>query len=286
MIVLRRVLRRHDAAPAAGFKTRDGIANRRHVRQLRHARRGGDAERAQLAGLDMADARRDAADAGHELAAEQVGHHLVLAHIGHVNDVDAGHHLEQFDGEIRRRAGGRRADAELAGIGLGIGDEAGDVLRLKRRVHFQHQRDAIDGADRRGVAREVVRQVGEQRRVHGIGRRGEEQRVAVRRGVDDRLGAEIAAGAGLVLDHDGLAERIAQPLRCDPRGDVDLAAGGEADDQADRMRRIGLRPGDARRQRQRGGAGGQMQKSSPLHCSPGLGAGKAVDASMPMATIY
>ena len=33
--------------------------------------------------------------AGHELAAEQVGDHLILADIGHVHDVDAGHHLEQ-----------------------------------------------------------------------------------------------------------------------------------------------------------------------------------------------
>src|SRR6202035_3377480 len=83
--------------------------------------------------------------------------------------------------------------------------------------------------------------------------------------------AKIAAGTGLVLDHHRLAERIAQPLRGEPRGDVDLATGREADDEADRMRRISLGTGKARRQRQRRGACGQVQKTSALHSSPSVG---------------
>lgn len=40
---------------------------------------------------------------------------------------------------------------------------------------------------------------------------------------------DVAAGAGLVLDDELLAELVRQPLRHDPRHDVDRAAGGKAD---------------------------------------------------------
>jgi hypothetical protein len=41
---------------------------------------------------------------------------------------------------------------------------------------------------------------------------------------------------------------------------VDTPASGKADDDAHRPRRIGLRPSETRDCRQRGSAGGQMQK--------------------------
>ena len=46
------------------------------------------------------------------------------------------------------------------------------------------------------------------------------------------------------------------------RGDVSAAAGGKADNDADRPRWIGLRPRKARHGRERGSARGQMQKIS------------------------
>jgi len=59
-------------------------------------------------------------------------------------------------------------------------------------------------------------------------------RGAVGRGLGDRVGADIAARARAVLDHDLLAETGAELLRDDPRDDVGAAAGREGDDQADR----------------------------------------------------
>ena len=66
----------------------------------------------------------------------------------------------------------------------------------------------------------------------------EAERVAVRLGFGDRLGADIAAGAGAVLDHEALAERLVQIVGRDARGHVHQAAGGGDDDQADRLGRI------------------------------------------------
>jgi len=61
---------------------------------------------------------------------------------------------------------------------------------------------------------------------------GNADRVAVGRGLGDRIGADIAARAGPVLDHDLLAEPVAQLLRQDARNDVCAAAGWKGYDQA------------------------------------------------------
>jgi hypothetical protein len=51
--------------------------------------------------------------------------------MGHV---DASHRLEQLTGQMVRRAdpGGRQAN--LAGVGLGIGDELGDGLSVRPKT--------------------------------------------------------------------------------------------------------------------------------------------------------
>ena len=49
-----------------------------------------------------------------------------LAAIGHVQHVDAGHHLEQLAGHMRRGPIAGRRHGELARIGLGVGDQRGD----------------------------------------------------------------------------------------------------------------------------------------------------------------
>ena len=81
-----------------------------------------------------------------------------------------------------------------------------------------------------------------ERGVDGVGRRDQKQRVAVGRRAHDRLGGDIGAAARPVFDDDRLAEPLRQPLPHQPRRDVRRAAGGVADDQPYRPRRIGLRP--------------------------------------------
>jgi hypothetical protein len=113
---------------------------------------------------------------------------------------------------------------------------------------------------RRDVADEVEAEVRVERRIDGVCRDRQHQRVAVGRRPDDELGADIAGGARPVLDDERLFEPFRQPLRHQPRDDVGRAAGDDGDDQTHRPRRIGLRPRDPRDDRQRGSARGQMQE--------------------------
>ena len=75
-----------------------------------------------------------------------------------------------------------------------------------------------------------------------------EQSVAVGRGGGDGAGADGAARAGAVVDHDGLADLRGHLLEHDARDDVDRAACGERHDDADRPGRPLLRGGGPDRQ--------------------------------------
>jgi hypothetical protein len=78
------------------------------------------------------------------------------------------------------------------------------------------------------------------------------------------LGSDIGAGARPVLDDELLAKPLRQRLTQEACDDVGCAAGGEADDDAHRARRIGLRPSDMRHGRERGSACGLMKKLSTV----------------------
>jgi hypothetical protein len=65
-----------------------------------------------------------------------------------------------------------------------------------------------------------------------------------------------------VVDDELLAQPLRQPLAREARDDVGRDTGREADDDAHRPRRIGLRPRNARGDRERGTGRGQMQKGS------------------------
>jgi hypothetical protein len=70
-----------------------------------------------------------------------------------------------------------------------------------------------------------------------------QQREAVGRRLRDGCGSDHAAGAGTVLDDNGLSERRLHRLGEEPRHDVHPAARGIADEDADRPLRIAvLRP--------------------------------------------
>src|SRR5262245_27244177 len=86
--------------------------------------------------------------------------------------------------------------------------------------------------------------------------------MAVGGGTHDRLGADVARSARPVLNDEWLAEALGQPLTDQAREDVGRAAGRKADDDANRPRRIGVCPSEARDSRQRRSASGQMQKLS------------------------
>ena len=74
------------------------------------------------------------------------------------------------------------ADAivDLAGIGLGIGDELGNRLGRKRWIHHHDVRRAHDACDRRDVADEIEIELVVERRVDRVRRTDQEKRIAVR----------------------------------------------------------------------------------------------------------
>jgi len=62
----------------------------------------------------------------------------------------------------------------------------------------------------------------------------EQDGVAVRRGVDHRLGADAAAGAGAGFDHHRLADGLGEPKADQARGGFGAAAGREGYDEMNR----------------------------------------------------
>ena len=94
--------------------------------------------------------------------------------------------------------------------------------------------------------REILHRIERQRRIDARADRertdvGEQQRVAIGRGLGDDLRADVAVGAGLVLDDDRLAPRFRELLADRAREDVRRAARRVRHDDADRLCGIGLR---------------------------------------------
>jgi hypothetical protein len=105
------------------------LVDRWDIRKERRALERGDAERAQRAGLDMREHRRHRREAhlhmpGHDILQRRSG-----AAIRHMHDVDLALRLEQFAGEMRRRAVAAGREADLARIGLGVRDQLGERVR-------------------------------------------------------------------------------------------------------------------------------------------------------------
>ena len=129
-------------------------------------------------------------------------------------------------------------------------------------MHRHDVRHVVHGRDRRDVADEIEIELVVERRVDRVESTDQEQRVAVGRGTRDRLGGDVAAGSRTVVDDERLTEPLREPLTYQARRDVRTASGREANNDAHRPRRIGLRPRDPRDGRQRGSARGEMEKIS------------------------
>ncbi len=169
--------------------------------------------------------------------------------------LDAGDLREQHARQMRARAWAKRRISELSGPRLGVVDEIAHRLVRRVRRHHQHVLRGRDQHDRLKVAHRIEALVRRDGDVDGERLRAEVQRVAIRRRLGGGRGAEIAAGAGAVLDHDGLAPFIRQlagqdaPERVDrsasresdhePHGLVGIGLGGCGKDRSDRGRRDG-----------------------------------------------
>ena len=121
---------------------------------------------------------------------------------------------------------------------------------------------ADDAGDRRDVTDKIVVEFLEQRGVDRGSRPDHEERVAVCWCAHDRLNTNIGAATRPVLDDEWLAEPLREPTTYQARGDVVHGTGSKRDDEAYRLRRIGLRSRNPRQDWQRGSARCQMQKLS------------------------
>ena len=57
-------------------------------------------------------------EGGLDLPAEEIDQHGAGTTIGHMDHFDAGHHLEQFAGEVAAGASAERGEIELPGLAL------------------------------------------------------------------------------------------------------------------------------------------------------------------------
>jgi hypothetical protein len=127
---------------------------------------------------------------------------------------------------------------------LAIATSSGTVLAGKEgRVDHQDLVALRHHADGREVFHRVVVDLAQVRRHGHVGDKAQRQRVAVGLGVRHQLGAQVAAGAGLVVDIDLLAQRDGKALRHQPAQRVVAAAGRVGDDEAYRFVGVVLRRG-------------------------------------------
>ena len=116
------------------------------------------------------------------------------------------------------------------------GEEFGTTRRLGKWQIMRHRREVGD---------RIVAERGVEEAIDRHRQRADQDGVAVGLGARDRLGADIAAGAALVLDHHLLAPDLGQPVGEDARDHVGSAAGRKRHDQSDMTVGPALRPGSA-----------------------------------------
>jgi hypothetical protein len=147
------------------------------------------------------------------LAAQQVDQGQSRAAIRHVPHVDAGHRFEHFGRDVRDRSDPARSEIEFPGIGLCIGDQFRNAVHRDRRIDLEHVGHAEDAGNGSEVMQEIEFQIPVKRGIGRIGGRREQERVAVGRRFRDEFGADVAAGARFIVEHERLAEFFRKPLR-------------------------------------------------------------------------
>src|SRR5262245_8767183 len=263
-----RVLGGAEAGPETRLIAWQDVAQSWNVGQDLRSRLGRQRERAERAGADVLDRGRNAGEVELDLPADKIGERRTLAAIRHMDDVEAGHHLEELASDMRSRPDAGRCHADLARIALGIGDELRRGFGRNRWIDLHDEGRPYHGRDRRDVADEIEVKFLIERRIDRGRRRSEQQRITIRRRTHDRFGADVGARTGPVLDQELLAQPLRQPLPHKPRDQISVSGGRERNDHAHRARWIGLRPSDARNARQRDSARGQAQKiaAGKFHC--------------------
>ncbi len=251
--------RREHAEPRRGLVAgHAGFGNGRHVGQLGRALGRGDGDGAQLARAHVLDGRGHVVEHDRDLVAQEVRHGRRTALVGHVLHVHLGHALEQLARQVDGTAAARRAEVDLARVGLGVGDQLLHRLERLRGVGDQQVGHVGHAGQGREVLHGIERHLPVERCIDGVrAHRAHEERVAVGGRACRHLAADVAARAGTVVHHHRLAQLGAHALGDDARQDVGGAAGRERHDDGDGLARERLGGGEAGQQGA-GGSGGDQ----------------------------
>ena len=201
-------------------------------------------------------------------AAAAIRHELETG-VGRALEIDATH--------MRRAAGADGCGRRLVGVGLEPGDQRLEIVGGKILTRGDEHRAV--GQQRYGgkILEHVVLHRVDRARADVAQPITDADRVAVRRRACGAPKPDAAAGAGDVLDHDGLAECDGEMIGKDARNRIGDPAGRHRHDDGDGARWIELRPRRAPEGRQRGSARGQTQDdaASKFHRGPSLNGGDA-----------
>ena len=131
---------------------------------------------------------------------------------------------------------------ELAYLGLGQRQELFGRVGRQSRIGHQHKRAGAEQCDGCKVAARAVRQVGVERRIcrQPPGRR-QHNGVAIGSRFGHQVQTQSAAGTGLVVHRNGLAQALCQFWGHDAGGRIAAATCRKSDHQADWLVRPGCR---------------------------------------------
>lgn len=183
-----------------------------------------------------------------------------------MDHVEPGTLEQQEHREMREAADAGRRIGELSRPLTDIVDELRQRADGQTRVDEQHEGIRANGADRLEILHRIVADAFHGRQNGDLGQGREKQGVAVRVRARDRLGCDRAARATLIIDNEGPAKALAQPLRHEAAVAVRIAARGKGDKHPHRVLRVAvLRPDRRGQSRQGEGRGGCNQFPAGTH---------------------
>src|SRR5262249_45654511 len=117
------ILGRPNALPSTGLEAWHRLCDGWYLWQRPRARRGGNRQRAHLAGFDGLDRFGQRAEPPLPLPADQVGERGRTTAIGHMEHVDMSHQLKQLAADMGHASAAARRHADRARVWFDVGDE-------------------------------------------------------------------------------------------------------------------------------------------------------------------
>ena len=206
----------------------------------------------------MRQRRGQADERGVHLPTEQIGNRGGRTLVRDVSQFYARRRIQELTRQVMRRAAAGGAEVVLLRLRLGERDHVLDRLRPYRRTGDENDGRRARAGDGREILHRIERQFAVEAGIDGERNDRHQQRVTVRRGLGDDIGADVAARAAAVVDHHCLPHAVGKFLAHRAGDDVGGAARRKRHDHADCFMRISLR-------RRRGARCRQRQRGKPFH---------------------